>query len=108
MMSPTLQRLQKLPRVRHFNRNLQAATQCIAPPQAKKPEAPSNQAEDPPLKAAANQAIRTEADTADNPMARQDPYEENVAWYMGKRIYPRRHTQVSRLFCLLARPVGQS
>jgi len=37
-----------------------------------------------------------------------DEYDDRVAWWLGKRIYLGRDTQVSRLFWLLARPVGRS
>jgi len=37
-----------------------------------------------------------------------DEHDERVAWWVGKRIYLGRDTQVSRLFWLLAKPVGRA
>lgn len=38
----------------------------------------------------------------------QDPHDHRVAWWAGKRIYLGNDTQVSRLFWLLAKPVGRA
>lgn len=37
-----------------------------------------------------------------------DEYDDRVAWWIGKRIYLGRDTQVARLFWLLAKPVGRA
>jgi len=36
----------------------------------------------------------------------EDPHDNRVAWWAGKRIYLGNDTEVSRLFWLLAKPVG--
>jgi len=39
---------------------------------------------------------------------KEDEYDDRVAWWMGKRIYLGSNTQISRLFWLLANPVGRA
>lgn len=105
--SATLERLQKLRRIRDFNRNLQAAERRTMPPPATKPEVVSDCTL--PRASPKEEHCRTEPDTADDAIVRQDPYDENVAWCMGKRIYlGRGDTQLKRLFWLLAKPFGRA
>jgi len=46
--------------------------------------------------------------SAENASIRRDEHDPRVAWCMGKRIYLGNNTQVSRLFWLLASPVGRA
>lgn len=47
-------------------------------------------------------------DTGDVGGPTEDPHDNRVAWWVGKRIYLGNDTEVSRLFWLLAKPVGRA
>lgn len=108
--SPTLERLQKLRRIRDFNRALEASGRCAAPPPATKPKVPSDSAEGLLPKAGRDEKpCRTELDGTDEVIVRPAPYDDDVAWCMGKRIYlGRGDTQLKRLFWVLAKPFGRA
>lgn len=54
------------------------------------------------------QPIRDDSRTEDDAGVRRDPHDDRIAWCMGRRIYLGNDTQISRLFWLLASPVGRA
>jgi hypothetical protein len=54
------------------------------------------------------QPRRGDSRTEDDAGVRRDPHDDRIAWCMGKRIYLGNDTQISRLFWLLASPVGRA
>jgi hypothetical protein len=51
---------------------------------------------------------RADPTTENDAGVRRDPHDDRIAWCMGTRIYLGNDTQVSRLFWLLASPVGRA
>jgi len=60
----------------------------------------------PPAPAPAAKAEAEDAGDVGGPT--KDPHDNRVAWWVGKRIYLGNNTQVSKLFWLLAKPVGRA
>jgi hypothetical protein len=54
------------------------------------------------------QPRRVDSTAEDDAGVRRDPHDDRIAWCMGTRIYLGNDTQVSRLFWLLASPVGRA
>ncbi len=54
------------------------------------------------------QPRRGDSTTEDDAGVRRDPHDDRLAWCMGRRIYLGNDTQISRLFWLLASPVGRA
>lgn len=63
-------------------------------------------AESLPLKR--EQPRRGDSTTEDDAGVRRDSHDDRLAWCMGRRIYVGNDTQISRLFWLLASPVGRA
>ena len=54
------------------------------------------------------QPRRIDPAAEDDAGVRRDPHDDRLAWCMGRRIYLGNDTQISRLFWLLASPVGRA
>ncbi len=77
---------------------------CLAAPKPANPPASAPEPSQPPAPGA---KVETEAeDAGDVGGPTEDLHDSRVAWWAGKRIYLGNDTQVSRLFWLLAKPVG--
>ena len=61
-----------------------------------------------PIQAGNPPTVRTETTSADNASIRRDEHNPRIVWCVGKRVYLGNDTQISRLFWLLASPVGRA
>jgi hypothetical protein len=61
-----------------------------------------------PILSASHSPVRRATRKAEDASVRRDEHDVRIAWCVGKRIYLGHDTQVSRLFWLLALPVGRA